>query len=210
VRRKMEVLELKMPKNMKIVAYMAKSKMIGSSKGEFKNLIDFIKEKGVKFITLDFQLDLKNFKATELAQQLNKMSIPYFQVDIPEYAMGYIYEEIVEKEDLLNELCDEYEIMEDKDSYKGESLKNWIDMLKEEILQKEIFISLRLRPQWIVKKMLDLARKFEDKEVSFLHYVQEDICEDICPQVTRELRDVGVKVINYNVKKNLRDIIAKS
>ena len=210
MRRKMEVLELKMPKNMKIVAYMAKSKMIGSSKGEFKNLIDFIKEKGVKFITLDFQLDLKNFKATELAQQLNKMSIPYFQVDIPEYAMGYIYEEIVEKEDLLNELCDEYEIMEDKDSYKGESLKNWIDMLKEEILQKEIFISLRLRPQWIVKKMLDLARKFEDKEVSFLHYVQEDICEDICPQVTRELRDVGVKVINYNVKKNLRDIIAKS
>ena len=195
---------------MKIVAYMAKSKMIGSNKGEFKNLIDLIKEKGVKFITLDFQLDLKNFKATELAQQLNKMSIPYFQVDIPEYAMGYIYEEIVEKEDLLNELCDEYEIMEDKDSYKGESLKNWIDMLKEEILQKEIFISLRLRPQWIVKKMLDLARKFEDKEVSFLHYVQEDICEDICPQVTRELRDVGVKVINYNVKKNLRDIIAKS
>ena len=68
--------------------------------------------------------------------------------------MGFLYQEIIEKQEFQNELFEEYESMEDKDSYKGLSLKNWIDMLGEEIQEREIFLSLKLRPQWIVKKML--------------------------------------------------------
>ncbi|MBY9008800.1 MAG: hypothetical protein KGD74_02930, partial [Candidatus Lokiarchaeota archaeon] len=116
---------------------------------------------------------------------------------------------IIEKEDFMNGLCDEYESMQNKDSYKGESLRNWIDMLHEEIQQTENYISLKLRPQWIVKKMLDLVKAQKTERVIFLHYVQTDICEDICPQVTQQLREVGIKVINYNVKKHLKDIITK-
>jgi len=206
----MEVLELKVPKNVKITVYMAKSEKSDIQKGYDSKLISFIKEKGVKFVTIDFQIDIRLFKATDLGKALEKSEIPFYQVDIPEYAMAYIYEEILEKEELMNELCDEYESMEDKESYKGESLKNWIDLLHEEIQQKENYISLKLRPQWIVKKMLDLAKNQKTNQVLFLHYVQTDICEDICPQVTQQLREVGIKVINYNVKKHLREIIAKS
>ena len=206
----MEVLELKSPKDAKIIVYMAKSEKSDIQKGFDGKVISFIKEKGVKFVTIDFQIDIKSFKTTDLGKALEKSGIPFYQVDIPEYAMGYIYEEIIEKEELMNELCDEYESMEDKDSYKGESLKNWIDLLHEEIQQKENYISLKLRPQWIVKKMLDLVKCHKANKVVFLHYVQTDICEDICPQVTRQLREVGVKVINYNVKKHLSEILAKS
>jgi len=204
----MEVLDLKPVKNKKIIAYMS-SKENGRyfQNKDTSRLTDFLKKKDVNFVTVDFQVDMKEFKKTPFAQTLDKLGIPYIQVDIPDYAMGYLYEEIVEKQELQNELFEEYDSMSDKESYKGQSLKNWIDMLSEEIQEKEIFLSLKLRPQWIVKKMLDFANRFENEVVSFVHFVQEDICEDICPQVVENLRDLGAKVISYTKKHTIQNII---
>ena len=204
----MEVLDLKPVKNKKIIAYMS-SKENGRyfQNKDTSKLTDFLKKKDVNFVTVDFQVNMKEFKKTPFAQTLDKLGIPYIQVDIPDYAMGYLYEEIVEKQELQNELFEEYDNMSDKESFKGQSLKNWIDMLSEEIQEKEIFLSLKLRPQWIVKKMLDFADRFENEVVSFVHFVQEDICEDICPQVVADLRDLGVKVISYNKKHTIQNII---
>ena len=202
----MEVLELKPVKKKKICAYVAKKNKDDFHDFDIVRLKDFLKNKKIDFVTVDFNVDMKEFRDSELAKALNTMNIKYFQVDIPEYAMGYIYQEIVNKTELLNELCEEYESMEDKDSLKGESLKNWIDMLREEIQEKEIYISLRLRPQWIVKKMLDVAKNLPIEEVSFLHLVQADICEDICNQVTEQLRELNVKVVQYTKKHNIINI----
>ncbi len=204
----MEVLDLKPVKNKKIIAYMS-SKENGRyfQNKDTSKLTDFLKKKDVNFVTVDFQVNMKEFKKTPFAQTLDKLGIPYIQVDIPDYAMGYLYEEIVEKQELQNELFEEYDNMRDKESFKGQSLKNWIDMLSEEIQEKEIFLSLKLRPQWIVKKMLDFANRFENEVVSFVHFVQEDICEDICPQVVTDLRDLGVKVISYTKKHTIQNII---
>jgi len=204
----MEVLDLKPVKNKKILAYMT-SKENGRyfQNKDTLRLTDFLKKKEINFVTVDFQVDMKEFKKTPFAQTLDKLGIPYIQVDIPDYAMGYLYEEIVEKQELQNELFKEYDNMSDKESFKGQSLKNWIDMLSEEIQEKEIFLSLKLRPQWIVKKMLDFAKHFENKVVSFVHFVQEDICADICPQIEANLRDLGVKVISYTKKHTIQNII---
>ncbi len=204
----MEVLELKPVENKKIIVYMS-SKENGRyfQNQDTSRLTDFLKKKDVNFVTVDFQVDMKVFKKTPFAQTLDKLGIPYIQVDIPDYAMGYLYEEIVEKQELQNELFEEYDNMSDKESFKGQSLKNWIDMLSEEIQEREIFLSLKLRPQWIVKKMLDFANRFENEVVSFVHFVQEDICEDICPQVVANLRDLGVKVISYTKKHTIQNII---
>ncbi len=201
----MEVLELK-PIEKRVCAYVAKKNKDDFHEFDLVAIRDFIKKKKIDFITLDFNVDMKEFNNSELAKTLNEMNVKYFQVDIPEYAMGYIYQEIVEKTQLHNDLCDEYELMEDKDSLKGESLKNWIDMIRENIQEKEIYISLRLRPQWIVKKMLDIANKVTSEEVSFLHLVQADICEDICTQVTEYLRELEVKVVQYTKKHNIINI----
>lgn len=204
----MEVLDLKPVKNKKLIAYMS-SKENGRyfQNKDTSRLTDFLKKEEVNFVTVDFQVNMKEFKKTPFAQTLDKLGIPYIQVDIPDYAMGYLYEEIVEKQELQNELFEEYDNMKDKETLKGQSLKNWIDMLSEEIQEKEIFLSLKLRPKWIVKKMLDFASSFENEVVSFVHFVQEDICEDICPQVVSDLRNLGVKVISYTKKHTIQNII---
>jgi len=202
----MEVLELKPIRKKRICAYVAKKNKDDFNYFDIPKLREFLKKKHIDFITVDFNINLDKFNESPLAKTLAQLDIKYFQVDIPEYAMGYIYQEIVEKEELLNDLCEEYETMEDITTLKGESLKNWIDMLREDIEKKEIYISLKLRPQWIVKKMLDIAKGIQCEEVSFLHLVQEDICEDICSEVTEQLRELNVKVVQYTKKHNIINI----
>jgi reverse gyrase len=80
-------------------------------------------------------------------------------------------------------------------------------MLGVEIQEKENFLSLQLRPQWIVKKMLDLASSYEKNVIVFVHFVQEDICEEICAEITKNLRDLGVKVVSYNKKHIIQNVI---
>ena len=204
----MEVLELKPVKNKKIVVYMSSKENAKYFQNvDHSKLVEFLRKNKIDFVTVDFQVDMKEFSITPVAHTLNELNIPYFQVDIPDYAMGYLYQEIIEKQEFQNELFEEYESMEDKDSYKGLSLKNWIDMLGEEIQEREIFLSLKLRPQWIVKKMLDLALSFKKDIVIFVHFVQEDICEDICPQIVENLRELGIRVISYNKKHTIQKII---
>jgi len=204
-----EVLELKpVKKNKKVISYMSSKEDAEYFQSEDKSkLEEFLKKKEINFVTVDFEVDMEEFSKTPFAKTLDKLEIPYYQVDIPEYAMGYLYEEISSKQEFLNELFEEFESMDDKESYKGQSLKNWIDMLREEIQDREIFLSLKLRPQWIVKKMLDLARKIDAHTISFVHFVQEDICEDICPQVVQLLRELNTKVISYNKKHLIQNVI---
>ncbi|MHA1256646.1 MAG: hypothetical protein ACTSPS_13715, partial [Promethearchaeota archaeon] len=173
------------------------------------SLTTFLKNEKINFVTLDFDLNINEFSKTPLATVLEKLGIRYDQVDIPEYAMGYIYEEIIEKEEFLDSLIEEYKNLEDRDSYKGLSLKNWIDLLNMEIQEKENLLSFKVRPMWIVKKMLDIARRFQTDEIRFVHFVQTDICEDICSQVVELLRKNQVKVIQYNKKHTIKNIILK-
>ena len=204
----MEVLDLKPIKNKKIIAYMfAKENSNDLQNRDPSLLTTFLKNEKINFVTLDFDLNINEFSKTPLASVLEKLGIRYDQVDIPEYAMGYIYEEVIEKEELLDSLAEEYKNLEERDSYKGLSLKNWIDLLNMEIQEKENLLSFKIRPMWIVKKMLDIARNFQTDEVHFVHFVQTDICEDICSQVVDLLREVNVKVIQYNKKHTIKNII---
>ncbi|TXT63878.1 MAG: hypothetical protein BAJALOKI3v1_300041 [Promethearchaeota archaeon] len=200
-----EVLELK-PSKKDLVAYMFKKRK-DDFPGDMGALRKFLSDKKIRYVTFDFDFDMREFSKTKFAVVLEEMGISYHQVDIPEYAMGYLYEEIMEKEELFKELVEEYQQMNDKESYKGLSLKNWIDMLRQEIEEKEIMLSLKIRPQWIVKKMLDISRTFKDKEMAFMHFVQEDICEDICSEVAKLLRDLNVRVVSYTKKHNVKQII---
>ena len=204
----MEVLNLKPLKNKNLIAYIfARENSSDLQKSDPVLLSNFLKNKNVNFVTVDFNLNIKEFSKTPFASVLDNLGIKYYQVDIPEYAMGYIYDEIQEKEKLLDTLTEEYRTLEDRDSYKGLSLKNWIDLLNLEVQEKENFLSFKIRPMWIVKKMLDIARNFQTDEVHFVHFVQTDICEDICSQVVELLRKNKVKVIQYNKKHTIKNLI---
>jgi len=204
----LETLELKPIKNKIIAAYVfAREDSKAFQSMNISELTKFLHKREIRFITVDFEVDLKEFSNTQFAKTLNDLKIQYFQVDIPEFAMGYIYNEIFEKEEFVSTLTVEYQNLEDKDSYKGQSLKNWIDMLNSEIQEKENYLSLRLRPMWIVKKMLDIAKTYKEEEISFAHFVQQDICEDICSQIVEQLRELNVKVIQYNKKHTIKNVV---
>jgi len=204
----MEVLELKPVKNKIVTAYVfAREDSRAFQAMNISELTKFLEKRNIKFVTVDFEVNLKEFSNNQFAKTLNDLNIQYFQVDIPEFAMSYIYHEVLEKEEFITELIAEYQNLEDKESYKGLSLKNWIDMLNLELQEKENYLSLTLRPMWIVKKMLDIAKNYKEEEVSFAHFVQQDICEDICSQVVEQLRELNVKVIQYNKKHTIKNIV---
>lgn len=204
----MDVLSLKPAKDKKIMSFVFKIKYPELMNAANPEIDDFLSDESKKlnFATVYFGISTKEFSKTYLAKKLAEKEIPYFAVDIPEFAMGYLYQEIAEKEQELDDLCDAYDKLEDKDSLKSESMKNWIDLTRQEIQEKETFLSMKLRPQWIVKQMLDIAKNVENTEVAFVHFVQEDVCEEICSEVVEQLRSLEVKVVPL-YKKKLVDLV---
>lgn len=130
---------------------------------------------------------------------MEQYKIPYYTVDIPEYAMGYLMTEIIEKEEQVNELIEEFLSMKNKESIKGLNLKSWIDFLKEEIDEKKLFLQLKLRPQWIAKKILDIIRSKNNNEITFIHFAQDKIFNEIM----NLLKDLDIKVKDYEEKKEI-------
>ena len=76
-----------------------------------------------------------------------------------------------------------------------------------EAIQKRGRWDMKLLATDISMRMLDIAKKYEEEEVSFAHFVQTDICEDICSQVVEQLRELNVKVIQYNKKHTIKNVV---
>jgi len=135
----------------------------------------------------------RGFDKSPLAKILKQVNIPYYTVDIPEYAMGYLMAEIIEKEDQVNGLIEEFLSISDKESIKGVNLKSWIDYLKEEIEEKKLFLDIKLRPEWIVKKILDIIRTMDNNEIIFIHFAQNNVFSE----TLKLLKDLDIKVKIY-------------
>lgn len=196
----MEVLEIKPVRNKEIIVYLVKISSIQSKSNAKVNIIEFLSRINVNFATIDLENEnLRSFNKSSLAKILEQYKIPYYTVDIPEYAMGYLMTEIIEKEEQVNELIEEFLSMKNKESIKGLNLKSWIDFLKEEIDEKKLFLQLKLRPQWIAKKILDIIRSKNNNEITFIHFAQDKIFNEIM----NLLKDLDIKVKDYEEKKEI-------
>ncbi len=209
----MEVLEIKPVKNKEVSVFMINRKDLAVNKEDIKRLNEVFRYINVDFITVDVESDnIKDFEKSSLSRLLDSFKIPYFTLDIPEYAMGHLIEEIMKKEEQLNELIEEYIMTKDKDSFKGLNLKSWIDVLKKEIEEEKKFISLKLRPQWIVKKILDILKSSKKGEITFIHLSQEKIFVETL-KLLKELKfevyvQESTKITNiYNVITNMEEVI---
>lgn len=196
----MEVLEIKPVRNKEIIVYLVKISSIQSKSNAKVNIIEFLSRINVNFATIDLENEnLRSFNKSSLAKILEQYKIPYYTVDIPEYAMGYLMTEIIEKEEQVNELIEEFLSMKNKESIKGLNLKSWIDFLKEEIDEKKLFLQLKLRPQWIAKKILDIIRSKNNNEITFIHFAQDKIFNE----TMNLLKDLDIKVKDYEEKKEI-------
>jgi len=188
----MEVLDLKPVKGKNVIVFLIKKEENDLGLEESLILMDLLKQNDFKFSSINLPNDvLGQFKQTKIARILNEFNLPCYMVDIPEYARGYLDAELMEKRDQVVDLQREYKHMDSKDSFKGQNLKSWIDYLEDELQKKEAFMELKLKPQWIAKKILDIVRYYEDQTVYVLHFTG--------PELLNELRvifeELGIKVI---------------
>ncbi|MFX1394469.1 MAG: hypothetical protein ACFFAH_12965 [Promethearchaeota archaeon] len=196
----MEVLELKSLKNKNISVYLIEKPIRAINMSKIQCLVKFLTEKDIKFITIDMENEnLKDFKESNLGILLEKLDAPYYSLDIPEYAKGYLFNEILEKEEQVDELLTEYSLMKNQKSFKGQNLKCWIEMLEDEVRQKIEFYSLKLRPQWITKKILDIIKSVKSEEICFVHFAKKDIFLEMASL----FKELDIEVIAFNKKENV-------
>ncbi len=204
----MEVLELKPIKNKKIFIYLVEKSKFNSQLNDIENLNELIQKNDINFITIDLDgEDFKTVKNSSFSKGLNALNIEFYLLDMPEYVYGYLYEEIIRKEEQVSELLHEYQNMDDKDSFKGLNLKSWIDVLKKEVIQDKNILELKIRPQWIVKKILDLVKRQKNENISLIHFAHEKILSEIIKQLN-ELH-IEVIVYDFNSVYNIPYLIIK-
>ncbi|MFX1258954.1 MAG: hypothetical protein ACFFAN_13940 [Promethearchaeota archaeon] len=193
----MEVLEFKPIKNKIITVYMVKKAKQDEEINERVNLNELLNFINADFVTFDLDNEnMINLRKSSLRKLLDELEIPYFPLEMPEYAKGYLFEEIMEKEEQINELLEEYISMKDKNSFKGQNLKSWIDILKKEVEKKKNFLIYKLRPQWIVKKILDQIKSKKKRDITIVHFVPKNIISEMI----KLLQEYNVKVIIYENK----------
>lgn len=192
---KMEVLELKPIRNKTVVIYLIDKTRINSQLSDIDILKALVDKNIIDFITVDKNsVNFKTFKNSNLSRVLNALNVEYYLLDMPEYAYGYLYEEITKKEEQIKDLLEEYRIMDDKDSFRGLNLKSWIDVLKKEVFQEKNILEIKIRPQWIVKKTLDLIKKQKNENVSLIHFTNEKAL----PEITKQLINLHIEAIVYD------------
>lgn len=198
----MEVLELKPINNKNITVYLIDKSRIDPKLNDIDLLKELVNNNNVSFITVEINNEnFKEFKNSNLSTILNVLNLEYHLLDIPEYAYGYLFEEISKKEEQIEELLTEYRNLGDKNSFKGLNLKSWIDVLKKEVNHDKSILETKTRPQWIVKKILDLARLHENEELSLIHFFHEKTLSEI----TKQLREFCIETIVYELN-NLHNI----
>ena len=203
----MESLEIKPIKKKKITLYLIRNKKQELDKNQLHNLHNILENEKFRFAIIDFNdKQLKESYEKPLARFLDKFWIPYFSVDIPDYVRDLLNVEIFEKEALINELETEYENLcfkgDERDSFKMQSLNSWIELLKKEVESQKASLESSIKPKWIVKKVLDIAKMIRNDVFSIVHFTQEEIYSEL--KNLFESNNIKVKKIDiskYNVNK---------
>lgn len=209
----MEVLEIELVKNKKIFLYIIEKEDYKISHVKAKIFEDFLKNYKFDFATIDLlDKSLKQLNNSPIAKFLEDFSIEFIGIDIPEYAKGYLLVEISDKKEQIKELESEYESLSNdpsgKESFKGQNLKSWIDLLKEEVNDKEQYIKLKVKPQWIVKKILDKARTYKKNSLILLHFSPRKLV----PELQKLFREFKINVIinDFNTRVSDRTFDVKN
>ncbi|NHJ23686.1 MAG: hypothetical protein EAX89_03875 [Candidatus Lokiarchaeota archaeon] len=196
----METLEIKPIKNKKITLYLIRNKNQRLDNSQLKNLKSFLKKEKFRFAIIDLnEEEIKKSYESVLSRFLDKFWIPYYSIDIPDNVRDFLTVDIIEKEALINELEMEYATLCDEhkeDSYKAQSLKIWMELLKNEIDSQKKSIQLTIKPKWIVKKVLDIANMIRNDAFSIMHFTHEEIFSEL--KILFENYNIKVKKIDLN------------
>lgn len=200
----MEILELKPVKNKKIQLFLVKKENIKLNYELYQKFSDFMEKEKFRFAIIDFNDNkFKKIYKTPLSKFLDKYKLPYYSVDIPENVKDYLYVDILEKELQIKELEDEYEELclefDEKTSFKAQNLKSWIYILKKEVENKKTHLELVVKPQWIVKQILDIINNVKQEKFSILHFTENELFSEL----KNLFEQYNIKVIKKKMNNKL-------
>jgi len=194
---KIEVLELKPIKNKRGIIFIFTKENDSISKREAKTLKKVLEVNKFDIITMNSRENLSdNLKETSIVNFFQKIGVKITILDIPEFAKGYLMNDIEEKKELVKELIGEYKSLEDKESFKAQNLESWIALLKREMEEKENILELKVKPRWVVKQIRDLIKTNDKDVISVLHFCSK---EQI-PELKKLFREIKVMAIIQKIE----------
>ena len=125
----------------------------------------------------------------------------FVPLSLPQHVKDHLIAEILEMDEQVNELLDEFEKIKDKISFKAHNLKCWVDMLIKEVKEKKKNIDNEVRLLWIAKKILEVGKIINKKKVTIAHFTQQSDFANI--KMILETLNVTVNIYNEN------DMLAK-
>ncbi|MEX2680057.1 MAG: hypothetical protein Q6373_000525 [Candidatus Sigynarchaeota archaeon] len=166
----MNTLNIETPENKTIFVVLTKKENNALLNEQRYNLCEeVLNEHSFDFVTVDMEGESK-FNPKSLVKVIGKCPIESHGVDVPEFAAGYLRQEIDDKKEQAASLEKEYEALADKTSTMAQNMASWIDVLKSEAQELETKLETEIKPKWLVKRILDIAAKFAEDEVYVLHF----------------------------------------
>ncbi|MFQ5758177.1 MAG: NAD(P)-dependent methylenetetrahydromethanopterin dehydrogenase [Candidatus Bathyarchaeia archaeon] len=170
-------------------------------------------EKMIKKVNPDFateELGMRSVKEfyddNVLAKLFDRNKIPFYPVDIDENAKAYLALHMDEKKELRDRILEALaEISKEKGETKGSSIKEeylvaYGQYLQSELEEQEREAGFPIRESWIVMKILDNARKLNEKEeIACLHITSPEHVDG----VKKLLQSLDVTVETIKLSKEV-------
>ena len=149
-----------------------------------EDLVKKVKNIPVHFATIDLgYTSSKKFNDTYLAKVLHKFEIPYFTIELPYYVKGHYASQISEIQYKYEELRSTYDSLKNKNVSSAQELKYLINYYSNELMELKDHINQKVRITNITKRILELLKDRDDKELIFVHYGEENTFVEIMKQL---------------------------
>ena len=158
-----------------------------------KKISQFIESQKIDFSTIDFEnINSEN----SLNESFDGLPCLIFPVKMPQHVKDRFFVEIVELDEDINVLLDKFEKLRDKKSYRVQNMRCWIDLLLKKVKDKKKVWERKVKPLWIAKYILDIAKGFNGKKVRLAHFVKSEYI----PELKKVLEDLNVNVMDYEIE----------
>ena len=155
-----------------------------------EDLVEKVKKIPVHFVTIDLGYkSSKKFNETYFAKVLSKYKIPSFKIELPYYVKGHYANQISEIQYKYEELKSTYDSLNNKNVSSAQELKYLIDHYSYELKEIKHHINHKVRSTKIIKKILEILKDRKDKDLTFVHFGEENTFVEI----KKQLKEHNVK-----------------
>lgn len=203
----MNTLNIETPQNKMVFVVLTKKENNALLNEQRYNLCEeILNEHSFDFVTVDMEGSGRVFNPKSIVAMIGKCPIESYGVDVPAFAAGYLNQEIDDKKEQAASLEKEYTAMADKASTQAQNMASWIAVLKSEAQELETKLENEIKPKWLVKRILDIATKFNEDEVYVLHFGVEK-CLPALKAAFATVENVKVSVLDGKKQKTVSQVL---